>query len=353
MWARPLLLPALLLAGCIKVPGTEEGGPCNKQGICLEGLICDHESNTCVSPEQISWQKMTTPAPTTLRSVWGFHENDLFAVGDSGTVFRYQGSGLDWSADAGAKTEAGTHALHRVWGRGSELWVVGNGVVLHYAGTWSRQTVMDYSQATPKPYSDFNLYAVGGGPTGTVWAVGQAASNEHVFRLQGSEWRVDDGVTLDFSGTDLIGIGPQVFVVGHAQNVRIFAGGKWTTKNLDQLLALKGVWGAAADDVWAVGPEKTLVHYDGQGWTTQNVPDLPAVHGITGTQAGDFYLVSSSSSYYSSRADVYHCTPSCYPTPTTTEKVSRTFYAAWSSPDGSTVVVVGEEGSIYRRQKQQ
>lgn len=354
MRARLLLLAAALLGGCIKVPGTEEGGPCNKQGICLEGLICDRESNTCVSPEQISWQKMTTPTEATLRSVWGFHANDLFAVGDSGTVLRYQGDGVAWFADEAARTAAAGRALRRVWGRGNELWIVGDRVVLSYANNiWSEQQVMDHSQTPAKPYTDFSLNAVGGGPAG-VWAAGSAGSTACFFKRDGGEWRVDDSVTgLDFAGVDLIGIENQVFVVGSAKNIRIFAGGRWIAKNLQTSLQLKGVWGKAIDDVWAVGPAKTLVHYDGQEWVPQTIPDLPNVNGIAGTENGDFYLVSSSDTYYSSRADVYHCTPSCFPTPTTNEKVSQTFYAAWSTPDGSTVVVVGDDGVIYRRQKQQ
>jgi hypothetical protein len=343
-----LFLP-LLTSGCLTIPGTQEGGPCNQQRQCLEPLVCD-EQNTCVSAEKVAWEKMNPPDPVDLNAVWGFGENDLFAVGASGTVLRYQGNGVDWSKDTAPGTlGVSLGSLVTAWGRGGELWAGGSTVIHYQSGKWTAQRLMDPTASAP--FTNGSVRAITGlQQGGTVWAVGNgtpkgtSTSKNYVFKLQGTDWYPDSSVTLDFDATAIGAAGSRVFVVGSAQHVWILDG-SWTSKNLTSQLGLKGVWGATVDDVWAVGPSKTLL----RNWAMDaGASDLPAVNAIMGTAGGDFYLASSSD-YYSNRSDVYHCTPACQATPTTTDNSSQTFHGIWCSDDGSVVVVVGDDGMIYRR----
>jgi hypothetical protein len=62
--------------------------------------------------------------------VWGSVDDDVFAVGASGTVLHYAGTG--WSA----MTRTTSNDLRGVWGSsGSDVSAVGeDGTILHYGG---------------------------------------------------------------------------------------------------------------------------------------------------------------------------------------------------------------------------
>ncbi len=56
---------------------------------------------------------------------------------------------------------------------------------------------------------------------------------------------------------------------------------------------LYGVWGAAPDDVWAVGDHGTVIHWNGSDWSVTPVPFAPtsrprlrSISGSQGTTSG-------------------------------------------------------------------
>ena len=53
---------------------------------------------------------------------------------------------------------------------------------------------------------------------------------------------------------------------------------------------LLSVWGAAADDVWAVGQPGVILHYDGADWTMDTVADTVLTQ-VWGTGANDVYAI--------------------------------------------------------------
>lgn len=55
--------------------------------------------------------------------------------------------------------------------------------------------------------------------------------------------------------------------------------------------ALFKVWGAAADDVWAVGQNGTLLHHDGSDWRAVDAGTQASLFTVTGTAAGDVWAV--------------------------------------------------------------
>lgn len=95
-----------------------------------------------------------------LRSVWGPAPGDAFLVGEGGTVFRWNGVEL-------AKMEVPTtDTLHAVWGTGpNDVWVVGGrGTILHWDGVqWIDDSPSNHDGA---------FFAVGGTASGTVVATG-------------------------------------------------------------------------------------------------------------------------------------------------------------------------------------
>jgi hypothetical protein len=101
-----------------------------------------------------------------------------------------------------------------------------------------------------------------------------------------------------FSATD-------IFVVGNGGTVLHFDGAAWTQQPTPTSEALWGVWGAAPNDVWAVGGRgntssvATLLHYDGDAWESVTLPafqrpNVTALFKIWGTAADNIYAVGRS-----------------------------------------------------------
>ncbi|MBX5480468.1 MAG: hypothetical protein IRZ16_01275 [Myxococcaceae bacterium] len=149
-----------------------------------------------------------------------------------------------------------------------------------------------------------NWYLNVGGPSATdVYAVGGTTDVGSIRHFDGSAWtEVDPGVDVPllnwvhaFSPND-------VWIAGNAGTLLHFDGQNWTkaTPLTDQ--PLWGIWGAAPDDVWAVGGSgfssgsALLLHYDGTTWTPKDVPPLSrenvfAFYKVWGTSAQDVFVV--------------------------------------------------------------
>jgi len=70
---------------------------------------------------------MESPTTTSLHDVWGMSDDDVYAVGDEGTIIHYDGA--SWSIMPSCVTES----LHGVGGNASDNVIIvgGSGTVLH------------------------------------------------------------------------------------------------------------------------------------------------------------------------------------------------------------------------------
>ncbi|WP_428262798.1 hypothetical protein [Haliangium sp.] len=113
------------------------------------------------------WATMRSGARASLRAVWASRVDEVaFAVGEQGTILRYDGDlGETW-----VDMDSGTvRTLHAVWGNSTEeVYVVGErGTALSYNGSiW---TLLD-------PMSDRDVTDLWGSRTGRVFAVGTGGS---------------------------------------------------------------------------------------------------------------------------------------------------------------------------------
>ena len=109
----------------------------------------------------IGFGGLPTGTSSDLHGVWGTSGDDIFVVGEGGTIIHYDG--IDWSPIA-----SGTSNLLRdVWGSSSaDVFAVGDGgTILHGDSTgWH---LMDSGTTN-------NLYGVGGSSAGDVFVVGQS-----------------------------------------------------------------------------------------------------------------------------------------------------------------------------------
>jgi len=121
----------------------------------------------------------------------------------------------------------------------------------------------------------------GAGPS-EIYAVGGATLTDILaFRFDGGSWQAlpDPGTVVPMGLLDVWGFATgEIVCVGDFMMALHFAGTSWTTSNT-QNASLRGVWGAARDDVWAVGGflETVVTRWDGTVWSRVPAADLPAV----------------------------------------------------------------------------
>ena len=152
-----------------------------------------------------------------VRAVWTGAVGSAIAVGDSGTILRYNGT--SWNPDPSGST---AH-LQAIWGVGASgpVFAVGDAgtILINNGAGWTAQT-----SGTTQP-----LYAVWGTSGSDVFAVGGA------------------GTILHYNGTS------------------------WTAQTSGSTESLRGLWGFSGSSVFAVGDATTILHYDGSSWAAQTV----------------------------------------------------------------------------------
>ncbi|WP_146649232.1 hypothetical protein [Labilithrix luteola] len=116
----------------------------------------------------LQWQNVDSQSSFTLEGIWGSSANDVWAVGDKGTLRHFTG-GARWDI-----VESVTNMpLHAVWGTAAnDIWAVGEaGTILHFDGTeWKPST------AAFKLGNKPNLLSVWGSSANDVWIVGDSVA---------------------------------------------------------------------------------------------------------------------------------------------------------------------------------
>jgi hypothetical protein len=197
--------------------------------------------------------------------IWGPSASDVFAVG-SGIILRYTGGA--WVRDEVSPFSK----LTAVWGTSaSDVYAADEWSILHWNGTqWSEMDTdhlcmyfdligHDEWFACPE-FRD--VWASG---PGDVWAVGDTEVG--LFHGDGYE-------RMDYRG-----------VIAH------YDGTQWVADTVADD-PLWGVWGSAANDVWAVGDYNSMLHYDGTAWKYRYFPRRPeTIHfnSVWGLSATNVY----------------------------------------------------------------
>lgn len=240
---RYLLL--VLIVGCISSEPEESEQRSDLEAVAAVAIPACPNGAWCVEAAPVTG--------TLLHAIWAVNANDVFAVGDGGTILRRQ-NGNAWTAMVSGTTAN----LRGLWAASStDVWAGGvGGVVLHFNGTaWSAVT-----GAT----SDVD--AVWGSGSNDVWFCGSGV----VLR------RANNAFTkFSFAGTLLAvsGTGPNdVWVTGENTNTHRWNGSTWTTVNPGAgTSTLLTVLAIATNDVWVADfmPTKETLHFNGSKWTAQ------------------------------------------------------------------------------------
>lgn len=146
---------------------------------------------------------MDTPTSEDLHGVWGSTNDNVYAVGNGGTILHFDGS--DWLE----VNNPATQNLNAVWGNGpQDIYAVGNsGSIVHYDGTdWSITAAGQFSMLFRDicGFAHDNIYVAG---------------SEGLVHYDGNGWSIlDTGYNLDLEA--VWGSDPgNIYLVDHQGNV--------------------------------------------------------------------------------------------------------------------------------------
>jgi hypothetical protein len=199
---------------------------------------------------------------------------DLIGVGSDGLVVR--SLGRSWARQESRVFED-LRAVHGVPG-GVAVAVGDAGAITRYDGfRWAK---MDSPSAG-------DLRAVWLQSATEGWAVGAY----NTLRLQNGTWTS----TFGNASRNLYGVygfaANDVWAVGASGTILRYDGLNWNLVNSGTNLGLRAVWGAAPDDVWMVGEGGIVLHWDGSSITKVSVDTTQTLTAIWGRNASEMVIV--------------------------------------------------------------
>jgi hypothetical protein len=272
------------------------------------------------------WTVVFQRGGTSLNSIWGSSDADIFAVGDSGVVLHFDGK--SWNEE-----NTGTSInLNGVWGSSAaSVYAVGeSGLILHYDGK-------NWSGTYPVPDT---LHAAWCGSGSTCLVAGQNTSI--LAGTNALSWSADySGDTL---GT-LHGIWgsseSDLYVVGDGGTILHNAGKGWSLINSGTVKNLHSVWGSGADNVFAVGQGGTILRYNGTSWELMASDTKVALMGVWGNTANEVYAVGEDGTMLLYNGLQWHKLKT---------GVTENLNDAWGSRERE-IYAVGADGSIILSRK--
>lgn len=236
-----------------------------------------------------TWTRQTVPTTATLEAVWAPNTTEAYAGGDNGTILRFDGT--SWSL----MTVPTTASIYNLWGTSrTDVWAVTSaGEVLRFNGTtWS------LINNAPQPL--WTIFGVS--PTQVV----VAGENGLVQRFNGTTWTTlptpasgtQAGIWMT-SASDIYAVGANgAGTLGTAFN---FNGTAWNSLQVGSSRVLTNIWGPSLFDLYATGDLGTLLRFNGNTWTAVNTgtSDLLWSFSAAPTAAGGAFAVGYNSTIVS------------------------------------------------------
>lgn len=229
---------------------------------------------------QGEWVPAASPTTRDLYAVYGESLDDLYAVGDAGTVIRFQDG--TWVLDETQVSGLENIVLRGVWGESGHVYAVGDlGTILHKTGdAWeAEQSLVTYT-----------LYAVWGESLLDVYAAGGGGS---LLRRSGEAWTSYPLTSGSVSFHAVTGTSGGAMVAAGTKGaiVRQDAGGFVQEMSNDtQNRDLHGAWMYSSGNVWLIGDNGALIHREGEKWMLSEIAGPnnrnETFHGLWGTKEG-------------------------------------------------------------------
>lgn len=237
-------------------------------GACPDELTCGATTpNVCGIPPASRtcaagwcWEH-PLPFGMNLNAVWGAAANNVWAVGDGGTIVRYNGA--KWTRMASGTDDE----LWAVWGTAAtNIWLGGRDYTRRFDGA----TLV----TPPGAPQDVLVEAIRGVSATDLWVVGRFG-NTSLNHWNGSTWQ--GNTTGLYPSTLLTFTATSAWAFG--SNALEWNGTAWATISAPDASAL---WGKTKSDVWAA--RYGLHHHNGTAWTTAvSSGTFRAIDGVSGS----------------------------------------------------------------------
>lgn len=227
-------------------------------------------------------------------SAWGSGPNDVYVVGGPLGNSGFEAVVVHWG---GAKwerlTPGGAASFWWVAGTGpKDVWMVGEkGRITH----WDGATFQEHTPLTTATLwgvwaaSPTDAWAVGGTPGG-----GLGAPNDVVLHWDGTSWKEEAlPMKLGRSLNKVWGASADdIYAVGEAATVWHRKGTTWSQESTPAQSNLLTIHGCSANDVYAVGGQD-VIHSDGASWSKVEIALTNVVNGVSCGSGGDVVIVGA------------------------------------------------------------
>jgi hypothetical protein len=298
--AGPQPLPQVDAAP-VDAGSNEDAGGCADAAGCVTTTDC-----TIVD---FCAQRYPVVRTTALNAIWGTAPDDVWIVGNRGTILHGNGSSFE------AVPTDSNEVFFSVWGSGkNDVWFLDSRSPLHSSGFAGGGTTLERvpgsswneGEATSgRLWTGHSVGAdavwLGGEPTKrfTDWSLVASFYRREADADGGAFWSPTPACTSSApcepkvrafwgDGTVLwaVGMNGQAFVLDDP------ATGHWDYRNPRTGSNLEGIWGSSADDIWAVGEDGVIRHTTANGpWTEIPSPTTADLHAIWGGSASDVWAV--------------------------------------------------------------
>lgn len=261
-----------------------------------------------------------------LRAVWAHDDDNIFAVGEEGTIVHFNGT--TWQLMACPIKVR----LHDVWGSSpNNVFVAADsGMILHFNGDkWS----LHHQLGTDTP-----LLAITGFGAHDVLVVGDEG---RILRFDGVEWkRVDCGVNIELYG--VWGVDSNhILAVGGAGELFRWNGEQWHNFNAGTDYSLYGIAGSGLNDIYFAGLSGTLIHFNGESFHRHNLGLRCDLHAVSRINGGQVFALGSLGTIMRLEDDAWH---------QETHQYGNVGFKAFTETD-TKLVLVGEDGVVLVRDK--
>lgn len=240
----------------------------------LDNVFAVGDGGTILHRRSNTWTAMTSGTTEALRGVWGVSPTDVWAAGADGTLLHYDGA--QWTQQG-----ALTHDFQGVWASASDdVWITAAGVVVHWDGQQLTSTSLPGE-----------LFAISGTGPNDVWVTGEQAFVHHYT----GSWQtaIDPGAGATYFA--VLALPGETWVstfTPNEQTVR-FANNSWTPHAAPST-TFQGFHAVSSTDIWAAGGTR-VGRWNGSAWTIEQ----PAGNGVQmfgiGGIANSFWVVGSGS----------------------------------------------------------
>jgi hypothetical protein len=225
-----------------------------------------------------SWSAVSAVVNNHLHGVHGAGSDHVWAVGDRGAIVKW-----GFGASATPQSSGYPFSLSSVWGSdANNVWFVGSsGQILFWNGSRLEQQASGTTQS---------LTDVWGTDARNVWALGVSGD---IVRWNGTAWsRVASGTTglltsIHGSSAD------NVWFVGYSGAIQRWDGASLSTVSAPATVNLTGVWARSASEAWAVGQAGTALRWDGTAWTVSPIGTTADLYRVSGTGSSSVWAVGA------------------------------------------------------------